>query len=282
MVEWRDERKSGLESVKGAVAGLLIDFKGWTMPDTKAFKHWKSLPVGNAIKVAPTRMVDDVDSMLAKYRQQETDKGFVAPLPVLFVAVADMVSPPDVSSLRGTPYWINTVIPTDPKNRPVKLRTIPRQYRVQLAFVCAEGDTCQSLINQFCSYMTDDFKRRFLAKYQLGDGVEVEWELTALENSLFPDKVPTGQNNMTVNTVDFQIIGLLPQVVGLYGDDGKDEYGEGVDIDGRDPVEIVPGKPQEWGVIVEADLKDETREASVLRASADIETGERKVERVKL
>ena len=282
MIEWRDSRKSSLESVKGAIARLLIDFKASSMPDTRAFKHWKSLPAHDAIKVAPSRMVDDVDSMLAKYRQQETDKGFVAPLPVLFVALAAMVSPPDVSALRGTPYWRDVVVPTDPKARPVKMRTVPRQFRIQLAFVCAEGDTCQSLINQFCTYMTDDFKRRFKATYELGDGVRDEWELTVLENSLFPDSVPTGQNNMSVNTVDFQVIGLWPQVVGLYDDEGKDEYGEGVDTDGRDPVELVPGKPQEWSLIVEADLKDETLEPSVLRASADIETGERKVERVKL
>ncbi|RLL19005.1 hypothetical protein [Acinetobacter chengduensis] len=282
MMEWRESRKSSLESVKGAIGRLLIDFKLWTMPDTKAFKHWKDLPIRDAIKVAPSRMIDDVDGMLAKYRQQETTKGYVAPLPVLFVAIAQMVSPPEVSAIRGTPYWVNTTVPTDPQNRKVKLRTIPHQFRIQLAFVCAEGDTCQSVINQFCAYMTDDFKRRIKAVCELGDGVKDEWDLTILENSLYPDSIPTGQNNMSVNTVDFQVAGLIPQVVGLYDEDGKDEYGEGVDMGGRDPFEFEPGKPQEWGVIVEADLKDETLEPSVLRASVDSVSGERKVERVKI
>lgn len=282
MSEWRDERKSSLESVKSAIGRLLIDFKAWSMADTRSFKHWKDNPVDKAIKVAPSRMVDDVESMLSKYRQLETNKGFVAPLPVMFVAIAPMVSPPDVSALRGTPYWINCTLPSDPKNRPIKLRTIPRQFRIQLAFVCAEADTCQSVINQFCAYMTDDAKRRFMATYELGDGVTDDWALTVMDNSLYPDSIPTGQNNICVNTVDFQVIGLLPQVVGLFAGDGQDEAGEGVDLKDRDIIEVIPGKPQEWGLIVEADLKDESSEPSVLRASVDVVTGDRKVERTKL
>lgn len=288
MTEWRDSRKSSLESVKAAVGRLLIDFKQWSMPDTKAFHHWKNLEVKNAIKVAPSRMIDDVDGMLAKYRQMETDKGFVAPLPVMIVALAQMVSPPEISSIKGIPYWLDTVIPTDPQQRPIKLRTIARQYRVQLAFVCAEGDTCQSVINQFCAYLQDDFKRRVPATYVLGDGVKDDWHLTILENSLYPDSVPTGQNNMAVNTVDFQMVGLLPQVVGLYQEDGQDEYGEGVDIIGRDdPIILNPEVslvPQEWASVVEADLIETTgtttSNKSVLRAVADPETGERHIERV--
>lgn len=272
------KRKSSLESVKVAIGGLLIDFKKWSMPDTKAFDHWKRLEIKDAIKVAPSRMIDDIDSMLAKYRQQESDKGFVAPLPVMIIALAPMVSPPDVSNMRGVPYWLDTMVPTDPENRPIKLRTIPRQYRVQLAFVCAEGDTCQSVINQFCTYMTDDFKRRITATYDLGDGVKDSWHLTVMENSLFPDSVPTGQNNMWVNTVDFQVIGLLPQVVGLRNE--NEDYGDGVDLDGRDPITRDDGTQQEWSAIVEADLYGPAKEPTVLRATADPATGERHIERV--
>lgn len=276
---WRDNRKSPLESVKSAIGALLIDFKKWSMPDTKAFSHWKGLAVKDAIKVAPTRMIDDIDGMLAKYRQLDTDKGFVAPLPIMIIALAPMVSPPDISSLKGVPFWLDTMVPTDPKNRAIKLRTIAKQFRVQLAFVGAEGDTCQSVINQFCAYMQDDFKRRITARYTLGDGVQDDWHLTVLENSLFPDSVPTGQNNMFVATVDFQLVGLLPQVVGLADGDGYDEYGDGVDLDGREPSIDKDGQPQEWSAIVEADLlNDEASPSKALRASADKETGERKIE----
>jgi len=266
-------RKSSLESVKVALGGLLIDFKKWSKADTKAFAYWKRLPVKDAIKVAPSRMIDDVDSMLSKYRQEETDKGFVAPLPVMIIALAPMVSPPDVSNMRGVPFWLDTMVPTDPENRAIKLRTVPRQYRVQLAFVCAEGDTCQSVINEFCAYMTDDFKRRITATYDLGGGVKDDWHLTVMENSLFPDSVPTGQSNMWVNTVDFQVIGLLPQVVGLEDD-------EDVDPDGRDPITWDDGTKEEWTVIVEADLYGPVKEPTVLRATADPATGERHIERV--
>lgn len=280
MSEWRDSRKSSLESVKTAVGRLLIDFKQWSMPDTKAFHHWKHSETKSAIKVAPSRMIDDLDGMIAKYRQLETDKGFVAPLPVMIIALAPMVSPPEISAVKGIPYWLDTMVTTDKQNRAIKLRTIARQYRVQLAFVCAEGDTCQSVINQFCSYMQDDFKRRIKATYVLGDNIKDDWDLTVLENSLFPDSVPTGQNNMWVNTVDFQLIGLLPQVVGLADSEGNDEYGEGVDLIGRDPNKDADGTPQEWSVIKEADLRDDTTSpASVLRASIDPGTGERRIDR---
>lgn len=279
MNQWRDNRKSSLESVKSAIGALLIDFKNWSMPDTKAFSHWKGLAVKDAIKVAPTRMIDDIEGMLSKYRQQETDKGFVAPLPIMIIALAPMVSPPDISSLKGIPYWLDTMVPTDPKNRAIKLRTIAKQFRVQVAFVAAEGDTCQGVINQFCAYMQDDFKRRITARYTLGDGVEDDWHLTVIDNSLFPDSVPTGQNNMSVATVDFQLAGLLPQVVGLANDEGYDEYGDGVDPGGREPSIDKDGQPQEWSVIVEADvLNDEANPSLALRASANKDTGERKIE----
>lgn len=277
---WDDKRKSPLESVKQAIGKVLVDFHKWTMPDTKALDYWKRLDVNKAIVVAPSRMIDDIDSMLSKYRQQETDKGYVAPLPVMIVALANMVSPPEISAIKGIPYWLNTMVPTDTKNRPIKLRTVARQYRVQLAFVCAEGDTCQSVINQFCAYMQDDFKRRFMATYDLGAGVKDDWHLTVIENSLFPDSVPTGQANMAVNTVDFQVAGLLPQVVGMRNEEG--DYGEGVDLDGRDPIETDEGDIQEWSAIVEADLYSPADQTSVMRAKADKATGERTIERVKI
>ncbi|HAD68272.1 hypothetical protein [Acinetobacter radioresistens] len=279
---------SNLECVKSAVGRLLIDFKKWTKPDTKPFRHWKRLEARHAIQVVAGRMIDDADAMLAKYRQQAPEKDFTGPLPIMLVALAPMVSPPDISSLRNTPYWLDTVIPTDPKNTPIKLRTIARQYRVQLLMVSADADTTQSVINQFVAYMGDDYKRRFKVTYDLGNGVKDDWEMTVLENSLYPDSVPSGQNNLSLVTVDFQFVGLLPQVVGLGDEDEED-----VDMDGRDPVEI-PGeynpdtgeeiKPpiqQEWSVIVEADLhhKDRT-ESEIFRAIADPETGERHIERV--
>lgn len=275
-----DNLPTALDSVKSAIGGLLIDFKKWSMPGTKAFKHWKRLAHNEAIKVVPSRMIDDVDSMLAKYRQQVTEKGFVAPLPVMFVALAPMMSPPDVSNMRGVPYWLDTMVPTDPENRKIRLRTIPRQYRVQVAFVGPEGDTSQAVINQFCSYMTDDFKRRFMATYELGEGVKDSWELTVIENSLYPDSVPTDQKNIWVNTVDFQVIGLEPQVVGLDPDDYD------VDPDGRQPV-IDPSNPAEpvhpvgeWEVVREADLHSIVKEPTILRAVANEETLQHTIQRV--
>src|SRR5699024_2719699 len=145
----------------------------------------------------------------------------------------------------------------------IKLRTIAKQFRVQIAFVAAEGDTAQAVMNQFVAYMQDDFKRRFKVRYHLGDGVYDDFDLTVLENSLYPDSVPTGQNNMWVNTCDFQVIGLLPQVIGL-GDDFE------VDPDNRDP-----NNPNgEWSVVVEADLHKVPEEEMILTAKADKDTGE--------
>lgn len=270
-----DHPLTALDSVKNALGGVLIDFKKWTKPNTQAFRYWKKLEPNKAIKVAPSRMIDDVDSMLAKYRQQDTGKDFVAPLPVMFVALAPMVSPPDVSSIRGVPFWLDTMVPTDSENRKVRLRTVPCQYRVQIAFIGPEGDTSQAVINQFCSYLTDDFKRRFGVDYDLGGGVKDRWDLTVLENSLYPDSVPTGQNNIWVNTVDFQVAGLEPQVVGLDPDD------DDVDPDGRPPiVPGVPSVPGEWDVVREADLHSIEKEPTILRAVANEETLNHTITRV--
>src|SRR5699024_3090754 len=136
---WNRKYTSPLDDVKTAIGTMLVDLKKRTKAETQACSYWTELDIQHAIKVASCRMIDDIDSMLSKYRQQESDKTSVAPLPVMIIALAPMVSPPEVSNMRGIPFWLDTVVPTDPKKRRIKLRTIAKQFRVQIAFVAAEG-----------------------------------------------------------------------------------------------------------------------------------------------
>lgn len=250
------KKLSALDCVKSAIARTLIDFHQWCSADTQAGNYWKKLDPKDAFKVAPGRMIDDTESMLAKYRQQDFKTGQGSPFPVMLLAVQSMVSPPDIDTLQGQSDWRDVIIPSDPKQRRVKLRTTPRQYRVQLAFVSADDDTSQGIINDFCNYMRSQEKRRFLAEYHLGDGVKDQWDLTVIENSLMPDKVDTGQTNLFVNIVDFEIIGLLPVVIGLSEDD------KNIDPKSRDTT-----AQGEWSSIEEVDVYGKSQEHTHIRVT---------------
>lgn len=254
-------KRSTLESIQLALANMLIDFRQWCMADTQAMQDWKDRELKQAIVVASGRMIDDAQAMLGKYRQASDSRQ----LPVMIAALASLATPPDLPNLIGVPYWQNTVIPTDPLKRHVKFRTIPRQFRMQLAFFAPDPHAVQSVLNQFCAYMTDNEKRRVMVTYDLGGGVSDDFHLTVLENTLYPDTSATDANNIVIGTVDFNCIGLLPQVVGLEPSDSN------VDPNGRNPIGGAGGG--EWGVVVQSDLYNPDDTKGVLRAEIDLGTG---------
>lgn len=267
-------KRSTMECIQLALGTMIIDFRNWCMPDTMAMQDWKRRPLDKAILIAPGRMIDDAQAMLNKHRQANDSRQ----LPIMIGALAAVATPPDLPNMIGIPYWINTVIPTDPQQRKVKFRTIPRQFRMQLVFIAADPHTVQSVLNQFCSYMTDNEKRRVMVNYDLGGGVSDEFHLTVLENTLYPDTSPTDASNITIGSIDFNCIGLLPQVVGLDPDDAD------VDASGRDAI-IDPNNPNtsgEWGVVVQSDLYNPDDKHGAIRANYDLVQDEATVGRMPL
>lgn len=242
---------------------LLSRFRKWALADTADTKHWKTRPIKEAIHACAGRMIDDAEAMLDQYRRNDNVKdtpGSTALLPVMLTAFEPMPTIPDASSVRGIPYWLDIQVPTDPDLTTARLRTIPTAIRAQVAFFTATPHAAFSLASQFCAFLTDEYDRQLPIVCDLGGGITDTWQLTVLDNTLFPSRVPTEAKNLTIITVDVTLAGLIPHVVGLGGDWDAD----------TDP-DVTATPPQ--GPVVEADvLTDES--LYLVRWVVDTETNE--------
>lgn len=255
--------KSSLRSVQDAWIGvLLLDFRNnFFKPESQHTLDWKRRDYRLAVAACRATMVDDAEAMLDAWRKNDNGsvEGSSAFLPIMLTATASITMPPDVSTLVGIPYELTTVLPNDPQNRAVLLRAIPRSIRAQIAFFSTNPDDTGSVADQFCAYMTDDAKRRFMVGYEMGAGIIEQWPMTIVENMLMPDNVPLEAKNLFCTTVDVTMVGLVPQVKGLVDDEGNP-------IDGA-----------EWPVVIQADLHEN---AETTRVNADPVTKEITIERL--
>lgn len=274
--------QSPVECVQDAVVNLLADFRAWFMPQTSLGHAWKTRPFKQAVAACRAALVDDVEAMLTEWRKNENVEGVTvgstARMPVMFVAVAPVQQPPSVDQIHGTPYWLGAMIPNT--DNPVQLRTIPFFVKVQVVYASTNPHDVASICNQLCAYMTDDMKRRILVTYPIGAGVTDQWAATVLENELFPDNVPNEAKNIHIMSVDFNLIGLQPQVIGLDGlwddvtDNGFDpQTGAMVGSNGGQDTDL----PELRDLIIKADAEDQDS-GSHGQANADPEAGDSTVQ----
>lgn len=242
---------------------LLANFRQWILADTVDLKHWQSRPLPEAIRACPGRMIDDAEAMLAAWRKNENVEGktgSTALLPAMLTAFEPVASIPDIAIMRGVADWIDVQVTTDEQERIVRMRTIPTAIRAQIAIFTANPHAAFSLASQFCQYLSSENNRRMALRFHLGGEVYDDWQLTIIDNTLFPSRVPTDAKNLTIATVDVTLNGLVPHVVGLGG-----EWDATTDPEGtQDPVNLV---------VVEADIIDEETRFAV-RWVADPDTGD--------
>lgn len=272
--------KSPVECVQDAVIQLIADFRGYFAPQTSLGHAWKVRPFNQAVGACPARMIDDVEGMLTEWRKNENVSvtgGGTALLPCMLVAVAPIQQPPQVDQIKGIPYFLDVMRPDT--EQPFQVRGIPHCVRVQLAYVSTNSHDAASVCNQFCAYMTDDFKRRIQVTYPLGLDATDQWPMTVFENELFPDSVATEAQNISIMSVDFNLLGLQPQAVGLDGlwdditDNGIQPDGSmGGGTGGQDT-----NLPELLDLIVKADAEGQDS-GSHGQANADPETGDSTVQ----
>lgn len=275
--------KSSYECALDAWIKLLAEFRGWCHAETSHTLAWKKRPLNQSIAGCKHHLIDDVEKMLAEWRSNTNASatGSTSFLPVMLTAVAPVLSPPDLSMVKGIPYWVDVTIPDDPDQRTVQLRTIPTALRAQVVYICTNPHDAASISNQFCAFMTDDLKRRFNVSYDLGAGLVSQWPMTVVENSLYPDLAPSDEKTLTIITVDVTFVGNVPQVVGL------DDAVTGLTDNGIQPDGTVGGDngsgggqhsvEERDGVVVLADVLNPSRH---VRVDADPETGVRTVTEV--
>jgi SAM-dependent methyltransferase len=74
-------------------------------------------------------------------------------------------------------------------------------------------------------------KRRISVPFDMGMGHIEKSTFTIVENQLFPSPVPSEAINLSIFTVDAQLIGYAPQIIGLGGPNDNDT-GNGYNPDG--------------------------------------------------
>lgn len=286
---------SPLESIQMAWGLKLRDFRQWCAPTgQKAIRDWKLRRLEGAIIVAKSDMIDDAESMLKAVQENDnaaatndlTNSGTSVSLPFMITAISAVESPPEREAIIGQSAWVNVIVPTDPLQRVVQLRTTPSTYRCQIAFFCSDPHAASSIANQFLNFWKHEGKRGFDVFYELGSAnnvvIKEPWNFRVLENTLFPDKVDVGVKTIYGATVDCLIVGLEPTVVGLgiLNDDGY--YDDDITDTGEPDGSIPPGLPKVPGtrdpadelnsMVIEADIQ-ENDEPIVTRVTIDPLTG---------
>lgn len=259
-----------LKAIQDAWFKRLIDFRSWYMPETSQTAEWKSRQVGNAIKSCPSRLMDDSESMLVEYRKSQNAPvagGATAFMPIMLTATAMVDQPPNTSQLLSVPYFTEVLI----NDELVKIRLIPKTVRAQIAFYATNAHDARSVCDQVCAYFSDELKRRFEVAFAVGGTTKVPMNFTVFDNELFPSPVPSEAINLSIFTVDVQLIGYVPQVLGL-GNPFETTTGNGYNPDGS----AVDQPPVNDLVVIQADQFDTEH----LRVLADRETGDITVEKI--
>lgn len=251
---------SPMESIQIAWGLNLRDFRQWCSPAGQtAIRDWKTRRIESAIIVSKTSMIDDVEAMLKAIQQTENarnagklETGTSVKLPVMITAISAIESPPERELVVGSPTWVNVVIPTDPMQRAVQMRTTPVSYRCQIAFFAPSIHAASSIANQFVNFWKHEGKRSIQVSYELGYAgtsiIKDIWDFRVAENTIYPDKADVGIPNISAITVDCVIVGAEPIVTGLgaYGDDITDT--------GEPDGSIPPGLPPIEGGITPPDV----------------------------
>lgn len=281
---------SPLEAMQQAWGLKLRDFRQWCSPSSqKSIRDWKTRRVEGAIIVSRSDMIDNTEDMLKAVQQNEnakamgdtTNSGTSVYLPVMITAISAIESPPERDVVQPNANWLSVIVPTDPLQRVVQLRTASIAYRCQIAFFASDPHAASSIAKQFVNFWTHEGKRSFDVTYELGFAgtsiIRDKWNFKVAENTLYPDKIDVGIKNIYGATVDCIVVGLEPNVVGLgHPDDDITDTGEpGGSIPpglppvdgGRDPADELNS------VVIEADVID-TELNRHTRVNADPLTGE--------
>ncbi len=236
-------KRSSLESIQIAWAMCLRDFRMWCKPEGQAMWRWKTAPLKHAIMAAKSSMIDDAEAMLKAWGENSNDgsKSSSTFIPVMTTTIASIQTPPDYEQVIGRSEWLEVVLPHDPEQRIVKMRTMPSAFRCQIAFFSPDAHGAMMLANQFCLYFKNESKRSFGVDFLVGEAsgkpLYDTWRFRVLDNSLFPDKAASEYQNLTIVTVDCTIIGDIPIFIGLDGawDGITDTVEQGVP-DGHKPL----------------------------------------------
>jgi hypothetical protein len=234
------------EPVKVGFGEFMTEFYNSIVPTTKALEEYVLRGVGKSIAWAPSRMVDEVESMLASWQRNDTDSAPTQPAktPVIIVAMAKDYTPTGRDYTHQVSDSVKAIIPGDTKERLFGLRAIAGDIRVQVAFIAMNEPTAKSLAAQFCLFLDRPHNRNFWARFSFA-GVETQWPVEIESQDSPVANAQSQSNNVTLMVCDLTLKAEIP----LY-----DAPKVGEPNDGRG----VPGTsdPAGYPVVIEVDFFD--------------------------
>lgn len=180
-------RKNGsFQQQQAAFGQYLVRWFATINADTLALDEYKARPVAEAIKWAPSRMIDAAEDMLEQYRKNENgEAGASTKLPVILVASDDDFV--GTGADWGGHHIERRLLQIEENGSWYGHRELMHDRRFQIVIAASEGDTAKSLAAQLSWYMKQLSNRYMDAIYQFGqyqvpapiqlEGNRIDWML---------------------------------------------------------------------------------------------------------
>lgn len=223
------------QPVKDALGEFMVRFHQELVPSTPAIEKFLALPAVEAIRVAPSRMIDEAEEMFGKYlREENLKQPATRPhfLPVIIVALAADYTPVGRDFTRQSERRL-VVIPEDPKGRVFGLRALAGDMRMQVAIFAEEDMTARDIAAQLCLYIDRTDMRTVKATYSFA-GVETKWPVQLETPEVMASRVPTGAKNLAILVVDLNFHCTVP--IFDAPKEGEPNDGKGTPGDPTDPA----------------------------------------------
>lgn len=208
------------------------------VPTTKPMAEYCRRPFKYAVMLAPARMIDMAEDLLAKYLRADIQKDFGSNtrphnLPVILVAFARDVTPTGRDYGRQIANADYMSFPDDEKGRVFKVRTVASDVRVQCAIFASDEPTARSIAAQFLLFVDAVENRRFWVDYEYA-GFRVRYPAQLETTEALAPLTPTEANNLTVLAVDLTLKCTIPLISGPR--EGEPHDGKGIPGDEYDPA----------------------------------------------
>lgn len=191
-----------------AFSAYMIDWFKGLYADTAAVTEFKSRAVAEAIKWAPSRMIDEAEGMLAQYRKNENGPpGKTSKLPIILLATDDDFLGTGADS--GGQHTGREVVQIEEGGSWYGYRQIMHDRRIQVVIIANEGQSAGSIAAQLAAYVERPSKRYMNAFYQFGQ-YNVPAPMTLAIKAIDWMSVKTDAKNIKILAGDLTFRCIIP------------------------------------------------------------------------
>lgn len=172
---------------------------------TPALREYASRGLIRSIAFAKDRTIDDVESMIATWRENRNLAGSTPTtsfIPMILVTVERgfMVTGSDFASpITDT---MTVALNTEKPDESVGVQTIIYDQKAQIVIIAADHPTARGIAAQFTLFLANVDNRRFYASYADPYGNEIKMPCVLESPEVFPSLAATDQKNITILTID--------------------------------------------------------------------------------